>query len=47
MNDSLSTYRTVVYFLDALRTVFIVTAWRAGVRPRLLQAYAAALALFW
>lgn len=46
MNDSLSTYRTVSYLLDALRTVFVVTAWRAGVRPLLLQAYAAALALF-
>ena len=46
MNDSFSTYCTIIYLLDALRTVFVVTTWRAGVRPLLLQAYAAALALF-
>lgn len=46
MNDSLSTYRTIIYLLDALSAVFIMAAWGTGVRPRLLQAYATALGLF-
>ena len=46
MNDSLSTYCTVSYLLDALRTVFVVTARRAGVGFLFLKAYATAFALF-
>jgi len=47
MNDSLSTYCTIIYLFDALRAVFIVPAWRTGVSSRLLQAYAAALRFLW
>ena len=46
MNDSLSTNCTVIYLLDALSTILVVPTRGTGVRPRLLQAYAAALALF-
>ena len=46
MNDSLSTYRTVIYLFDALSAILVVSTWGTGVSPCLFQAYATALGLF-
>lgn len=47
MNDSLSTYCTVIYLLNALPTILVVPTRGTGVRSCLFQAYTAALCFLW